>query len=431
MAAANNEPNQTIREFIAYLEIQIPFLSQGPQIAFGGNYHPICDSVTWGLDNDSRIQRYIYSPFLRLKGQIDNSSIRERDHIYSLLVQYGVAAIPWLLACIELRLRSLYVYANPNPNRPRPHIHSDRCPNYGHIYPITQSFIALGFCLKLSRREFNFNAVPASLEEGEIFNPETFKEFALNNYPYIRTLPGFSLYERVPIITRYSAEVCIFRIIDGEEGLPLYRDFCEDCGREPCRCVHICDECRVEIDAKYLFLNDIEIGECHIYHKQAQENIVEKIQEIFRQENLGEFNISNFTNKIKDLRCVCGMMVKGDKNTHILCSFLDVDLRLKIIDPNDPFKLKSREFDGSDLYNAILKKYKPELAKERFSFKKTKTTRSKRSVKKTKRSKRRSVKKTKRSKRRSVKKTKRSKRRSVKKTKRRSVKKTMKSKNKK
>ena len=429
MAAANNEPNQTIREFIAYLEIQIPFLSQGPQIAFGGNYHPICDSVTWGLDNDSRIQRYIYSPFLRLKGQIDNSSIRERDHIYSLLVQYGVAAIPWLLACIELRLRSLYVYANPN--RPRPHIHSDRCPNYGHIYPITQSFIALGFCLKLSRREFNFNAVPASLEEGEIFNPETFKEFALNNYPYIRTLPGFSLYERVPIITRYSAEVCIFRIIDGEEGLPLYRDFCEDCGREPCRCVHICDECRVEIDAKYLFLNDIEIGECHIYHKQAQENIVEKIQEIFRQENLGEFNISNFTNKIKDLRCVCGMMVKGDKNTHILCSFLDVDLRLKIIDPNDPFKLKSREFDGSDLYNAILKKYKPELAKERFSFKKTKTTRSKRSVKKTKRSKRRSVKKTKRSKRRSVKKTKRSKRRSVKKTKRRSVKKTMKSKNKK
>ena len=409
MAAANNEPNQTIREFIAYLEIQIPFLSQGPQIAFGGNYHPICDSVTWGLDNDSRIQRYIYSPFLRLKGQIDNSSIRERDHIYSLLVQYGVAAIPWLLACIELRLRSLYVYANPNPNRPRPHIHSDRCPNYGHIYPITQSFIALGFCLKLSRREFNFNAVPASLEEGEIFNPETFKEFALNNYPYIRTLPGFSLYERVPIITRYSAEVCIFRIIDGEEGLPLYRDFCEDCGREPCRCVHICDECRVEIDAKYLFLNDIEIGECHIYHKQAQENIVEKIQEIFRQENLGEFNISNFTNKIKDLRCVCGMMVKGDKNTHILCSFLDVDLRLKIIDPNDPFKLKSREFDGSDLYNAILKKYKPELAKERFSFKKTKTTRSKRSVKKTKRSKRRSVKKTKRSKRRSVKKTMKSK----------------------
>ena len=119
----------------------------------------------------------------------------------------------------------------------------------------------------------------------------------------------------------------------------------------------------------------------------------EKIQEIFKQENLGEFEISNFTNKITDLRCVCGMVVvKGDKK-HILCSFLHVDLRLKIIDPNDPFKLKSREFDGSDLYSAILKKYKPDLAKERFSFKKTKT---KRSVKKTKRS----VKKTKRSKRR-------------------------------
>jgi len=384
MAAANNEPNQTIREFIAYLEIQIPFLSQGPHIAFGGNYHPICDSVTWGLDNNSRIQRYIYSPFLRLKSRIDNSSRIERDHIYSLLVQYGVASIPWLLACIELRLRALYVYANPNPNRPRPHTHSDRCPNYGHIYPITQSFIALGFCLKLSRREFNFNALPVSLEEGEIFNPETFKEFALNNYPYIRTLPGFSLYERVPIITRYSTEVCIFRIIDGEEGLPLYRDFCEDCGKEPCRCVDICDECKVAIDDKYLFLNDIEMGEYHIYHRQAQENIVEKIQEIFRQENLGEFKISNFTNKIEDLRCVCGMMVKGgDKNRHILCSFLHVDLRLKIIDPEDPFKLKSREFDGSDLYNAILKKYKPELAQQRFSFKKTKT---KRSVKKTKRS---------------------------------------------
>ena len=410
MAAANNEPNQTIREFIAYLEMQIPFLSQGPQIAFRGNYHPICDSVTWGLDNDSRIQRYIYSPFLRLKERIDNSSIRERDHVYSLLEQYGVAAIPWLLACIELRLRALYDYAYPNPNRPRHHTHTDRCPNYGHIYPITQSFIALGFCLKLSRREFNFNALPASLEEGEIFNPETFKDFALNNYPYIRTLPGFSLYETVPIITRYSTEVCIFRIIDGEEGLPLYRDFCEDCGREPCICVHICDECKVVIDTKYLFLNDIEIGECHIYHKQAQENIVEKIQEIFRQENLGEFKISNFTNKITDLRCVCGMMVKGDKNMHILCSFLHVDLRLKIIDPNDPFKLKSREFDGSDLYNAILKKYKPDLAKERFSFKKTKTKRSKRrSVKNTKRSKRRSVKKTMKSKRRSVKKTMKSK----------------------
>jgi hypothetical protein len=278
----------------------------------------------------------------------------------------------------------------------------------------------LGFCLKLSRREFNFNALPESLEEGEIFNPETFKEFALNNYPYIRRLDGFSLYERVPIITRYSTEVCIFRIIDGEEGLPLYRDFCEDCGVEPCICVHACDECKVAIDTKYLFLNDIEIGEYHIYHEQAQKNIVEKIQEIFRQENLGEFKISNFTNKIEDLRCACGgmMVVRGDKNKHILCSFLHVDLRLKIIDPNDPFKLKSREFDGYDLYSAILKKYKPELAKERFSFKKTKTKRSKRSVKKTKRS----VKKTKRS----VKKTKRS----VKKTKR-SVKKTMKSKNKK
>jgi hypothetical protein len=407
MAAANKEPNQTIGEFIAFLGIQIALLGQGPQIAFGGNYHPICDNVTWGLDNDSLIQRYIYSPFLRLKSRIDNSS--RKDHIYSLLVQYGVAAIPWLLACIELRLRALYVYAYPNGP---PHTHSDRCPNYGHIYPITQSFIALGFCLKLSQREFNFNALPASLEEGEIFNPETFKEFALSIYPDIRRLDGFSLYERVPIITRYSAEVCIFRIIDGEKGLSLYRDFCEDCGVEPCICVHACDECKVAIDTKYLFLNDIEIGEYHIYHEQAQENIVEKIQEIFRQENLGEFKISNFTNKIEDLRCACGMMVvRGDKNKHILCSFLHVDLRLKIIDLNDPFKLKSREFDGSDLYSAILKKYKPELAKERFSFKKTKTKRSKRSVKKTKRS---------------VKKTKRS----VKKTKR-SVKKTMKSKNKK
>lgn len=407
MAAANNEPNQTIREFIEYLEIQIPFLSQGPPNVFGGNYHPICDSVTWGLDNDSRIQRYVYSPYLRLKSVIDNSSRRERENVYSLLVQYGTMAIPWLLACIELRLRALHDYATPDRyHPPGPHRHSDRCPNYGHIYPITQSFIALGFCLKLSRGEFNFNAVPASLEEGEIFNPETFKDFALINYPYIRTLPGFSLYERVPIVTRYSAEVCIFRIIDGEKDLPLYRNFCEDCGREPCRCVNVCDECKVVIDAKYLFLNDIEMGECHIYHRKAQENIVEKIQEIFTQENLGEFNISNFTNKIKDIRCVCGMIVKGgDKNRHILCSFLHVDLHLKIIvvDPEDPYKIKPREFDGSDLYNAILKKYKPELAQQRFSFKKTKSKRTKRSVKKTK-TKKSVVKKTKTKK--SVKKTK-------------------------
>lgn len=396
MAAANTEPNQTIPDFIQYLETQIGLLGQGPPNVFGGNYHPICDHVTWGLDHNSRIQRYIYSPFLRLKDRIDRSDKRLR--VYSLLEQFGREAIPWLLACIQLRLQTLNRYATLI----HPHRHSDRCPNYGHIYPISQSFIALGFCLKLSQRDFNFNVIPANLEEGEIFNPQTFQEFALANYPNIRQLPGFNLYERVPTDIRYSTEVCIFRIIGGEKGLRLYRDFCEDCGREPCSCAHTCDECSKIIDTKYLFLNDTEIGEYHIYHKKTQEEIVGKIREIFKKENIGDFDISKFANKIADLRCACGLLVKeGDKSSHILCSFLHFDLRLK------------GEFSGYDLQKAILLKYKPEEAMVRYGFKKTrksvkksktKRSKAKRSKTKTKRSVKRSKAKTKRS----VKKSKRS-----------------------
>jgi len=404
MAAANTEPNQTIPDFIDYLVVQIGLLGQGPPNVFGANYHPICDHVTWGIDHNSRIQRYIYSPFLRLKDRIDMSD--KRLHVYTLLEQFGRAAIPWLLACIQLRLQTLNRYATLT----HPHRHSDRCPNYGHIYPISQSFIALGFCLKLSQRDFNFNVIPANLEEGEIFNPQTFQEFALANYPNIRQqFTGFNLYERVPTDIRYSTDVCIFRIIEGEKGLPLYRDFCEDCGGEPCTCAHTCDErkCNAVIDTRYLFLNDTEIGEYHIYHKKTQEKIVGKIREIFKKENIGDFDISKFANKIADLRCACGLLVKeGDKSSHILCSFLHFDLLLQ------------GEFSGYDLQKAILLKYKPEEARALYGFKKTRINNKKTKKSKTKKSKKSKTKKSKTKTKRSVKKTKKSVKKSVKKAKR-------------
>jgi hypothetical protein len=195
----------------------------------------------------------------------------------------------------------------------------------------------------------------------------------------------------------------------------LYRDFCEVCGREPCICVHECQRCGESIDSKYLFLNDPEIGEYHIYHEKPQKEIVEKIQEIFKKEKIGDFQISSFTNKIKDLRCACGMVKKEQKSSHVLCSFLNVDLLLK------------GEFNGHDLYKAILTKYKPELAKKRFAFQKSvrTKTKTKRSIRKSK-TKNKTKNKTKRSIRKTKTKTKRSIKKTIKKSKKRTKKKTKK-----